>query len=201
MVTKKIYRRLNKVKNNWDAENNFYQFVDKSRLIKFLNHFKLLEKTRSISGDILECGVLKGNSIIRFAIFRDYLNLKKKKVIGFDNFGSFPKSYLKKDDSKIFIQEKKFAEIHDKNTGFGHSIQKMKTILKNKKIRNFKLIKGDVFKTLDNFIKTNKKLKISFLHLDLDVYAPTIYILRKLYKYISKNGVILIDDFKIVFIF
>ncbi len=138
----------------------------------------------------------KGKFFNKICNIQILFKLKKKKVIGFDNFGSFSKNYLKKDDSKIFIQEKKFAEIHDKNTGFGNSISKMKTILKNKKIRNFKLIKGDVFKTLDNFIKTNKKLKISFLHLDVDVYTPTIYILRKLYKYISKNGVILIDDFK-----
>lgn len=196
MVVKKIYKRLNKVKNNWDAENNFYQFIDKSRLIKFLNHFELFKKTSSCKGDIVELGVLIGNSLIRFATFRDYLNLSKKKIIAFDNFGSFPKSYIKKNPTKILKQEKKFAEIHDKNTGYGHTISKIKMILKNKKITNFKLIKGDIFKTLDFFIKKNKKLKISFLHLDLDVYAPTLYSLRKLYKYVSKNGIILIDDFK-----
>ena len=33
------------------------------------------------------------------------------------------------------------------------------------------------------------------LHLDLDVYAPTKFVLENLYKNISKNGIILLDDY------
>ena len=33
------------------------------------------------------------------------------------------------------------------------------------------------------------------LHLDLDVYKPTLFVLDHLYKYISNNGIILIDDY------
>jgi len=33
------------------------------------------------------------------------------------------------------------------------------------------------------------------LHLDLDVYKPTQFALENTYKYISKNGIILIDDY------
>ena len=40
-----------------------------------------------------------------------------------------------------------------------------------------------------------KNLKISFLHLDLDVYEPTKFVLNTLYNKVSKNGVILIDDY------
>jgi len=38
-------------------------------------------------------------------------------------------------------------------------------------------------------------LKISLLHLDLDVYEPTRFALDTLYKNISKNGIILLDDY------
>ena len=41
------------------------------------------------------------------------------------------------------------------------------------------------------------KIKISFLHLDLDLEEITLYSLKKIYKNISKNGVIVIDDFNI----
>ena len=57
------------------------------------------------------------------------------------------------------------------------------------------MIKGDILKSLPKFLKNKKKLKISFLHLDLDVYEPTKFVLNQLFKMVSKNGVILIDDY------
>lgn len=50
-------------------------------------------------------------------------------------------------------------------------------------------------KTLPIFLKKQKNLKISFLHLDLDVYEPTKFVLNTLFKKISKNGLVLIDDY------
>ena len=62
----------------------------------------------------------------------------------------------------------------------------------------FELIKGNINKTLALYLKKNSYLKISLLHLDLDVYSPTLFALRKLYKYVSKGGVVLIDDYATV---
>ena len=50
-------------------------------------------------------------------------------------------------------------------------------------------------KTLPNYLKTNKGFKISLLHLDLDIFRPTSFVLKQLYKRMSKNGIILIDDY------
>ena len=72
---------------------------------------------------------------------------------------------------------------------------KLNKVFKRKNYTNFKLIKGRVEKTLDVFIKKNKKIKISFLHLDLDVYKPTLFALERLYKNVSKGGIILLDDY------
>jgi len=35
------------------------------------------------------------------------------------------------------------------------------------------------------------------LHLDMDVYLPTHHVLEKFYKFMSKNAIVVIDDFKI----
>ena len=40
-----------------------------------------------------------------------------------------------------------------------------------------------------------QNIKISLLHLDLDVYEPTILSLNLLYNKVSKGGIILIDDY------
>ena len=89
-----------------------------------------------------------------------------------------------------------FAKRHNKNAGLGIKVDRLESILKTKKISNFRLIKGDVTKTVPNFIKKNKNLKIALLHLDLDVYVPTKILLENFFPFVEKNGIILIDDYK-----
>lgn len=174
-------------KKIWEAENFFYLNSDISRLNKIITHYEIFKLTEKIPGKILEFGIFKGNSLIRFLSFRNLLNLSRKKVIGFDAFGDFPKQKINEDN--------KFAKNHDKYFGKGHSVTNIIKSLEKKKIDNFKLIKGNIMKTLPIFLKKQKNLKISFLHLDLDVYEPTKFVLNTLFKKISKNGLVLIDDY------
>ena len=92
-------------------------------------------------------------------------------------------------------EDNNFALYHDRKTGIGLKEKVLKKFLKKKNFKNFQLIKGNIEQTIPKFLKKNKKLKISFLHLDLDVYKPTSFALEKLYKKVSKNGIILIDDY------
>ena len=177
----------------WKYENLFYLTSDKKRILKLLDHYEIYKKILNVKGDIIECGVFKGASLIRFLTFRDLIERQnKRKVIGFDAFGKFPhpnKNYKNNKADKIF------AKRHDDNIGLGINMDSLKKYLKKKKITNYKLVKGDVLKTLPNYLKKNKKLKIALLHLDLDVYEPTRFALNNLYKYIAKNGIILLDDY------
>ena len=107
-------------------------------------------------------------------------------------FGKFPHP---KKDYKNNKADKIFAKRHDNNIGLGINIKLLRKYLKKKNIINYDLVKGDILKTLPNYLSKNKKLKISLLHLDLDVYEPTRFVLDALYKNISKNGIILLDDY------
>ena len=180
--------------NKWKYENLFYLTSDQSRIRKIIDHYEIYKKISKLKGDIIECGVFKGVSLIRFLTFRDMektAKSSKKKVYGFDIFGSFPKP-------KVGIFHKKrdteFAKLHDKHIGFGLRINELNNFLKKKKFRNFKLIKGDVTTTINKFIK-KKNIKISLLHLDLDIYSPTKIVLNALFKFIVKGGIVLIDDY------
>ena len=55
-------------------------------------------------------------------------------------------------------------------------------------------IKGWVQDTVPNFIKEHQKLKINFLHMDLDTYQSTKDVLILLKPFLSKNAVILFDE-------
>ena len=122
-----------------------------------------------------------------------YENSKKRKVYGFDAFGKFPRPKNKKILTKKI--DTKFAKNHDTKIGIGISVQKLKHYINKKNIANYQLIKGDVNKTVPEFIKKNKKIKIALLHLDLDIYEPTFNVLNYLYKYVVRNGIILLDDY------
>ena len=41
----------------------------------------------------------------------------------------------------------------------------------------------------------NRDNKIALLHLDMDIYSSTKFALNKLYKKMTPNGIILIDDY------
>tara|TARA_B100001121_G_scaffold298162_1_gene305401 strand:+ start:85 stop:738 length:654 start_codon:yes stop_codon:yes gene_type:complete len=177
----------NKLSNVWQIENEFYSKSSPLRIRKIISHYEIFKKTLTVPGSIVECGVFKGNSLLRFIIFRDILLNSKKKVFGFDVFGKFPSQKDKNDN--------KFANFHNKRIGVGISLATLVKRLKTKNLKNFSLIRGPIEKTLELFLKNNKKLKISFLHLDLDVYNPTFFALEKLFKKVSKGGVILLDDY------
>ncbi|CEO27790.1 TylF/MycF/NovP-related O-methyltransferase [Paraclostridium sordellii] len=176
------------ISNSWDYENGFYLTSPVNRMGKQLAQYELYKKIVNIPGEVLEFGVYKGASIIRFATYRELLeNTYSRKIIGFDIFGEFPKT--DNDDDNKFIQ--RFEE----QGGNGISKEVLEDFIKHKNINNIELIKGNVFDTLDEFLEKNKQIKISLLHLDLDVYKPTKFILEKLYERMVPGGIIVFDDY------
>ena len=89
--------KLPNSKDSFNYENNFYLSCDNSRIGKFMAHYELFKMSIDKPGSIIECGIFKGISLIRFATFRNLLNIKSKKIIGFDMFGKFPETKFIKD--------------------------------------------------------------------------------------------------------
>ena len=133
-------------KNFFAIENNFYQLAPFSRLEKFITQLELFKKSIEVKGDIIEFGVYKGNSLIRLISFNKIFNKRKKKIYGFDVFNKFPFGSNKKDEKHRINFVKDAGE---------NSINKNKLIkiLKKKKFTNFKLIKGNVLKTIPIFFE------------------------------------------------
>jgi hypothetical protein len=179
---------------SFQYENNFYLSSDVNRMAKVMAHYDLFKHTIDVPGAIVECGVFKGASLVRFAAFRYLLtNPLAKKIIGFDAFGEFPET--------DFDGDKKWREKFVTDSGEqGIGEEQLLQILKHKKCdENVDLIKGDVVKTIPEYLKKHPELKISFLNIDVDVYEPTKAALEHLYPLVSKGGVILLDDYANVF--
>ena len=176
----------------WNSENIYHLKTDTSRISKLIYHYEIYKKIISLPGDVVECGVFKGISLTRFLTFREILeNNNSRKIYGFDVFVKFPKPKNQGDKS--------FLKRWEKNAGDGIDAQELNNILLEKKFLNFELVKGDVKKTIPNLIKQQPHLKISLLHLDMDFYEPTKFVLNKLFSYVVKGGIILIDDYNSLF--
>tara|TARA_B100002052_G_C15722203_1_gene524694 strand:- start:38 stop:709 length:672 start_codon:yes stop_codon:yes gene_type:complete len=177
----------------WDYENAFYWFSPRSRIAKQIAHWEIYKKTINVPGEIIEVGVFKGLSLLRWATFREISECAdSRKIIGFDNFGSFP---IYDDISKA---DNSFVNDFNHEAGDGLDIEEIKMIFKEKDFNNYELIKGDVSQTIPTYIKENPHLKISLLHLDVDIYKPTVTALNFFWERLSRNGILVIDDYNSV---
>lgn len=180
------------ISKKWDYENGFYLTSDTSRIGKLLNHLEIYKKIIHLPGDILEFGVYKGTSLVRLLSFRDLLeSSNSRKVVGFDIFGKFP-------DTLELESDKQFVKRFENAGGYGISKEELTIHLNNKGFKNYELIKGDIIKTIPEFIDQNQAKKISLLHIDVDVYEPTKLILESLWDKVVKGGILMLDDYSTV---
>ena len=171
----------------FDYENNFYLSCDNSRIGKMVAHYELFKISSKIPGCIIECGVFKGASLIRFATFLKLLK-SNKKIIAFDTFGKHTTTKISSDHKR-----RKILLSHGKEA---ISEKQLMNILKRKGLeKNIQLIKGDITETVPNYLKLNPKLKISLLNLDVDFYEPSMSILKNFYPKLSKGGILMLDDY------
>jgi hypothetical protein len=172
----------------FDYENGFYHTSQPSRLAKSIAHYELYKMIVDLPGDVVECGVFKGTSLIRFATYREILESQQsRKIWGFDIFGEFPKNVSADTD-------KNFIENFEKEAGKGLSTEELQKIFEVKGFSNIELVKGNVLETLPKFASNYAK-KIALLHLDMDVYEPTYNALEFLYDKVVNDGVIVFDDY------
>lgn len=174
----------------WDYENAFYWFSHPSRLAKMLAHYDLYKMIVDLPGDILEFGVYKGTSLVRLATFREILETNfSRKIIGFDAFGKFPR------ESLTLQSDLNLISLFEESGGDGLSDMEVKSVFDLKNISNVDLVKGNVFETLPKYLEENPALRISVLHLDMDVKEPTDFVLKELYSRIVPGGLIILDDY------
>lgn len=179
-----------KTEKSFHYENGFYACANDRRFGKFFAHYELYKKIINLPGDIVECGIFKGNSFFRLAHFRNILETQNsRKMIGFDMFGKFPETH--------FEADKKFREEFISEAGDGITFEEMERILSYKNIANYELIQGDINFTLPQYCIKNPQLKIAFLHIDTDVYEPAVTILESLYDRVVRGGIIAFDDYGI----
>lgn len=175
----------------FDYENGFYLTSHPSRLGKCISHYELFRIANELPGDIVECGVFKGASLLRFASFQEVFGKQRRKVIGFDTFGAFPKTHFASDKElrKEFIDDAGAQSI---------SRTQLLSVVKQKGLTTeVELVEGNVVQTVPAYVKANPNLKIALLNLDTDIYEPAVVILEHLFPLIVKGGILISDDYRV----
>lgn len=177
----------------YEAENGFYLHSHPSRMAKLLAHYELYRQITPLPGAVVEFGVYKGASLVRFATYRGILeNSHSRPVIGFDAFGAFPREEVKGAADRAFIE--RFEEAG----GEGISREDLAAVLTRKGFANVDLVAGNILDTLPPFLAANPALRIAMLHLDMDVYEPTAFALESLLPHMVRGGLVLFDDYGLV---
>jgi O-methyltransferase len=145
----------------------------------------LIEQTREVPGDLAECGVFRGASLVPMAI---YLRQKgvPKHLFGFDSFQGFDR--IAKD-----LALGGARDVHRKSNGFAETSKN----LVRRKLQRFgveesvTLVPG-YFR--DSLPAQSANL-FSFVHLDCDTYASYSECLSFFYPRMNRGGIILFDEY------
>lgn len=196
---KEVGRRLEKVfeRSSDRVEeklDNFSKYIRRQKLTRLLSLYEIFKKILQVKGSIIECGVYQGFSLMVWAHMSSILeptNLTRR-IYGFDTFEGFP-SVGEKDlnnvmapgvgqlNSNSFEELNELIGIYDSNRYLGH-------------INKVQLIKGDVSKTIPDFIANDKHIVVSLLFLDLDLYEPTKVAIESFYPRMPKGSIIAFDE-------
>jgi hypothetical protein len=179
---------------------NFPLYIRRVTLKRMLAHYELFCKTIQLPGDIVELGVYRGTTLIQWANFLEARNIgdRTKKVIGFDNFFGFRK--LDPEDGPEDQKAGKFAGGFDAREMEAQVEDIIKIFDQDRFIPEkprIHLVKGNIEETLPTFIKEHPGVRISLLHFDCDLYAPTKVGLEYLWDKVVPGGVVIFDEYGI----
>lgn len=178
------------VQSMYDAETHFNLQMTPERLAKFIVHYEAMKSIADIPGAIVECGVFKGTSLVRFAKLRELLGGRfARKILAFDVFSDdFPTTAFEEDHAQ---------REHWIATAGGSSIStgQLDEIFARFMIDNYELVAGDATRTIPAYAAANKGMKIALLNIDIDFVEPTYVAMAELYDRVMPGGIVLLDNY------
>lgn len=177
--------------------NDFYHCYNASNILNVIYWRDFFEIVKNVDGDIVECGVGRARSLITIlTLNRFYESLGNKytrKIFGLDSFNGFPEPHYF-DKSKRNPQKGEWS--YSPNKRFKYSISTIKKVIKKADLSEYsetklKLVRG----LIENTTKTIDVKKIAILHLDCDLFQPTLSSLNNLWDKIQIGGIVVIDDY------
>ena len=172
-----------------DRERNFTVY----QMIKVHNEIFKGKKT-----NIIEFGVDRGGTLTTISKFvKD-----KSEIYALDSFGFFAndiKSNITNYDPHYLGRYKPFTK-ETRFKSFDYlTLEKQLNGILEKKESNLNLIKCHFPEKIDNEVfKKISSIKYSFVHVDFDLYKPTLDVIKFIIPRLEENAIILLDDYNLI---
>jgi O-methyltransferase len=148
--------------------------------------FKLMQSVAQLPGDMVECGVYRGETLASEALYLKQHNISKT-LCGCDSFEGFDETVL----SEIALggshdPQKKIGGFSD--TSFGLIQEKLRSLEVHERVSLLKGYFQDTLHELDG-------RRFCFVHLDCDLYDSYKTCLDFFYPRLVPGGIILLDEY------
>ena len=163
---------------------NKQQYLEKTEFKYILSLADVYKKIENVPGHIVELGVAYGRNTILFSHLINMHNENDvRKYYGFDTFDGFTEQSLES------------GKQLSKNSWKGISVEevekRIKSTISNKP---YKLIKGDIMKTVPTFLNDNPNFKAALLYIDCNAYEPALAGMEMFREFLSPGAIICIDE-------
>lgn len=179
----------------YDAFNTLAFGDDTKVLAKFVARTLLLQATRDVPGDIVECGVFKGSGVASWAkLLRIVSPAAFKKVIGFDYFDTtrLLQSLSGADQRRMAAL---FADRDYRHGPDGAALVQATLTGAGLTAPEFELIAGDITQTAPAFVAARPGFRISVLYCDLDLGEATYQALTAFWHRVVPGGLVVFDEY------
>lgn len=159
----------------------------------YLNElYELIKKT---TGSIFEFGCWYGANMVTFeslrAVYEPYNYTRK--IVGFDTFEGYSSVRCDKDTSE-------FCFPHNYSTSKNYEVylerlleyHRYENSVPNKK--KYEIVKGDVTKTVKEYLSTHPETIIALSYFDMQLYNPTKCALEAILPFLTKGSVVAMDE-------
>ena len=172
---------------------HFPVYLKGSTIARILYYDFLYKKIINTPGVIIEFGVQWGTTLALLTSLRGLYEPwnHSRLIYGFDTFEGLTEinykdgKYANQGDYKVVDGYEKQLEtilnIHEKSQPLPH-------------IKKHKLYKGNAVETVDLFLNENPHIIVSMLILDMDIYEPTLQVLKKLRNRLTKGSIVVFDE-------
>lgn len=173
---------------------NFTKYVRRQHLKRFLALYEVFKLVLPVKGSVIECGVWRGFSLMAWAKLSTMLEPENltRRIYGFDTFEGFPSVHdmdqsAFKSNERGELSSDSYDELfqlikeYDADRFLGH-------------IGKVELIRGDMAKTIPEFIERHQHLIVSLLFIDCDLYEPTKTALEHFLPRMPKGAIVALDD-------
>ena len=148
-----------------------------------------------IPGDIVECGVWSGGSILLAALALKHFGDTTRRIHLYDTFTGMPKpdAIDRRWDGVPALPTWEHSQQNGRRWGYGGTQDHVRRVVSSSGYpqENFVFVEGMVEDTLPATVPDT----ISLLRLDTDFYSSTYHELVHLYPLLSIGGILIIDDY------